>query len=146
MDRRAEKEARFLRTTLGDGVIERITGNRPDPFYVASKILWYRRYEPDNFSQTSLFVQANGFINYKLTNRFSMDNVHASLLQLRDYRDDTWSEELCETVGVEPDLFPPNTSGTGDSGRSYSKSIRFYRTSSGYSRDDWHRGWFSCCT
>jgi xylulokinase len=36
-----------------------------------------------------------------------MDNVHASLLQLRDISRDDWSEELCELCGVEPGRFPP---------------------------------------
>jgi xylulokinase len=33
MDRRAEKEAQILKEKMGEGAIEKITGNHPDPFY-----------------------------------------------------------------------------------------------------------------
>src|SRR3712207_7661228 len=38
MDRRADGEALLLAETLGWKEIERVTGNRPDPFYVAPKL------------------------------------------------------------------------------------------------------------
>ena len=107
MDRRAEGEAQVLRGEMGQGVIEEITGNHPDPFYVASKILWYKTNEPENFTETSVFLQANGYINFRLTGRYSLDNVHASLLQLRDYNKNEWSEALCNLCGVGPERFPP---------------------------------------
>jgi xylulokinase len=107
MDRRSESEAQELRRICGEGVIERVTGNRPDPFYVASKILWYRTHEPERFAKTALFVQANGYINYRLTGLHSMDNVHAALLQLRDYDTGEWSNDLCGCCGIEPAKFPP---------------------------------------
>jgi xylulokinase len=50
---------------------------------------------------------ANGYINYRLTGRAVMDNVHAALLQLRDWRSGEWSEELCGASGADPSLFPP---------------------------------------
>jgi xylulokinase len=107
MDRRAEIEAAELGRKMGEGVIESVTGNHPDPFYVAAKLLWMRSHEPGIFSQTSIFLQANGYINYKLTGQYSLDSSHASLLQLRDYRKNEWSEVLCELCGVDPGWFPP---------------------------------------
>lgn len=107
MDRRAEAEAATLKERLGEEFIETVTGNRADPYYVASKLLWYKRNEPDKFAQTDVFVQANGYISYRLTGHYSIDNVHAALLQLRDWQSGTWSTELCEACGVEPRQFPP---------------------------------------
>jgi xylulokinase len=54
-----------------------------------------------------LFVQVNGYIGYKLTREHAMDNGHGALLQLRNWRTDEWSEELCGACGVEPDQFAP---------------------------------------
>ncbi len=107
MDRRSEIEARELERLCGKGIIELVTGNRPDPYYVASKILWYRTHEPERFAETDLFVQANGYINYRLTGLHSMDTVHAALLQLQHYEGGGWSEMLCTTCGVSPEHFPP---------------------------------------
>ena len=111
MDRRAEEEARFLGERLGEEAIFAATGNRVDPFYVAAKLLWFRRNEPELFAQTRQFVQINGYIAYRLTGALSMDPVHASLLQLRRWQTGEWLGELCSLVGVEPDRFPPIVAG-----------------------------------
>lgn len=107
MDRRAEAEAAQLDEVLGVGETYRITGNRPDAFYVASKILWFKAHEPQLHSQTHQFVQINGYINYRLTGTFTLDPVHAALLQLRDYASGEWSAALCDLCGVTPSHFPP---------------------------------------
>ena len=42
---------------------------------------------PDTFKRTSMFVQVNGYINYRLTDCLFTDHLyHAALLQLRNYR------------------------------------------------------------
>jgi xylulokinase len=107
MDRRAEAEAAHLDDVLGPGETYRITGNRPDAFYVASKILWFKTHEPQLHKQTHQFVQINGYINYRLTGTLTLDPVHAALLQLRDYATGEWSLVLCDLCGVEPSQFPP---------------------------------------
>ena len=106
MDRRAEAEAVHFDEVLGQGETYRITGNRPDPFYVASKILWFKTHEPQAHAQTHQFVQINGYINYRLTGTLTLDPVHAALLQLRDYATGEWSAALCDLCCVEPSHFP----------------------------------------
>lgn len=107
MDRRAETEAVELKERFGDAELIQITGNRSDPFYVAPKLLWFRRHEPELFAQTRQFVQINGYINFRLTGAYTMDNVHAALLQLRNRKTGDWASEICELCGVTPDHFPP---------------------------------------
>jgi xylulokinase len=106
MDRRAESEAARLTELMGAAEIHRITGNRPDAFYVAARLLWLRNHEPEILKRTWKFVQVNGYINYRLTGRLGMDPAHAVLLQMRDYATGEWSEALCSACGVEPGQFP----------------------------------------
>ncbi len=106
MDRRAEAEAAQFDALLGEGETYRITGNRPDAFYVAPKLLWLKTHEPHLLKQTHKFLQITGYINYRLTGQFSLDPVHAGLLQLRDYASGEWSVALCDLCGVEPLQFP----------------------------------------
>jgi len=106
MDRRAEAEVKQLDEILGEGTIYRVTGNRPDAFYVAPKLLWFKRHEPQLLEQTFQFVQVNGYINYRLTGEFSLDSAHASLLQLRDASNDEWYRPICDLCGIEPSQFP----------------------------------------
>jgi xylulokinase len=106
MDRRAEAEAARLAELLGAEEIHRITGNRPDAFYVAARLLWLRNHEPEILKRTWQFVQVNGYINYRLTGRTAMDPAHAVLLQMRNYATGEWSPALCSACGVEPAQFP----------------------------------------
>lgn len=107
MDRRAEAETRQLIDHLSAETIIQISGNRPDAYYVAAKIRWLKNHEPELLAKTHQFVQINGYINYRLTGTLTLDNAHAALLQLRDYRDDTWSAALCDACGADPAQFPP---------------------------------------
>jgi len=106
MDRRADEQAVRLGERFGSASIHQRTGNRPDPFYVAAKILWYRENEPELFRRTRSFIQINGYINLRLTGSYSMDPVHAALLQLRRWDRDEYDAELCDACGVEPEQFP----------------------------------------
>ncbi len=107
MDRRAEDEVQQVIDRLGAETIIRISGNRPDAYYVAAKIRWFKNHEPELLAKTHQFVQINGYINYRLTGTFTLDSAHAALLQLRDYRADTWSAALCDACGADPAQFPP---------------------------------------
>jgi xylulokinase len=106
MDRRAEAECARLREGLGEDLVRQITGNRIDPYYVAPKVLWLREQEPETFARARTFIQATGYLVHRLTGEVTLDREHASLLSLRDFRRDEWSEPLCGAVGVAPDRFP----------------------------------------
>jgi xylulokinase len=106
MDRRAEAETVWLTEHLGADHIHRITGNRPDAFYVAARLLWLKNHEPEILKRTWQFVQVNSYINYKLTGRLTLDPSNAVLLQMRDYQKEEWSETLCNICGVDPSQFP----------------------------------------
>jgi xylulokinase len=106
MDRRAEAEAKKLEEILGEGTVYRVTGNRPDAFYVAPKLLWLKTHEPRILAETWRFVQINGYINYRLTGDYCLDSAHAALLQLRNYSTGEWYKPLCDACGVEPVQFP----------------------------------------
>lgn len=105
MDRRAEKECTFLKEEIGEEKVLEVTGNRIDPYFILSKLLWFKKSEPHLFQQTYKFLQANGYINYKLTGQYSLDKAHASLTQLYDI-----NFELCpqitQKLDISPELFP----------------------------------------
>jgi len=106
MDRRAEAETSQLIDQLGWDEIVRITGNRPDPYYISSKIKWFRQHEPELHHQTRWYVQIPGYLNYRLTGEFTLDDAHAGLMGLRDRSSGQWSDVLCEACGVNPDQLP----------------------------------------
>jgi xylulokinase len=111
MDRRAEEACARLREELGEELVQRVTGNRIDPYFVAPKLRWLRDNEPEVFSRARAYVQATGFVVHQLTGELTLDREHASLLSLRHFERDEWSEPLCSAVGVTPEQFPPLVEG-----------------------------------
>lgn len=106
MDRRSEEQCNYLRQEIGEERILRITGNRIDPYFMLPKLLWFKKYEPQLFQQTTRVLQANGYLNYKLTGRFSLDKAHASLTQIYDVNTGQLAFNLCQKLGLAPELFP----------------------------------------
>ena len=65
LDRRADKQAAWLRETLGEEELIRLSGNPVDPAYITPKILWLRENEPEIYARTGNFYKAMllSFIN-----------------------------------------------------------------------------------
>lgn len=105
MDRRAQQQADQLAQQFSN--ISNLTGNRADPYYVAAKIMWLKQNEPENYAKSKFFLQIPGYLNYKLTGKFSLDSAHASLLQLRNADNKNWSTEVLDFIGIDQSKFPP---------------------------------------
>jgi xylulokinase len=105
MDRRAQAQADLLAKNFPN--LSKLTGNRADPYYVAAKIMWLKQNEPENYAKTKYFLQIPGYLNYRLTGKFSLDSAHASLLQLRKANNKEWADEVLDFIGVDLSKFPP---------------------------------------
>ena len=81
MDQRAKEECAFLREYHAD-YIRRNMCNRIDPYYALPKLLWFKKNEPDWYRDTFTILQANGWLIYKLTGKFSVDESSAALTQV----------------------------------------------------------------
>ena len=92
MDRRAQVQADKLANKFPN--ISSLTGNRANPYYVAAKIMWLKENEPENYAKTKYFLQIPGYLNFKLTGKFSLDAAHASLLQLRSADNKSWANQV----------------------------------------------------
>ena len=104
MDRRAQSQADQIAKEFPD--ISQKTGNRADPYYVAAKIKWLIENEAHNYQKSKYFLQIPGYLNFKLTGKFTLDSAHASLLQLRSADNRSWATDVMKFVGVTGDKFP----------------------------------------
>lgn len=106
MDRRADAESTALAEAIGPGRWTEITGNRPDPFYVAPKVRWLRDHEPEAFGRVRTWIQINGYLAYRLTGVVTMDEQHASILGIRDLRRGDWDSAILAEIGADAVQFP----------------------------------------
>lgn len=106
MDRRSEPQCTQLRQVLGQDTVNRITGNRIDPYFALPKILWFMQEEPERYARTWKFLQVNGFINFRLTGQATCDRVHASLTGLYDVSALRWSSEIAAALSLDLGRMP----------------------------------------
>ena len=107
MDRRATRETTEVKQTIGEDEIFKLTGNVVDPYYGFTKLLWIRRNESQNWKKTRHLVTTNGWCNYKLTGKLSIDHSSACLIGgIYDMRRHDWSEKFMDELGIPRQLFP----------------------------------------
>jgi len=106
-DKRTVPQVDWIRSTVGDRIIE-ITGNQPSASGTSAPIiLWIKENEPDIYARTHKFLWPGGFIVHKLTGRFTMEWSRASWTCLFETGSrHRWSEELLSAMGIDADKMP----------------------------------------
>ena len=74
--------------------------------FTASKVLWYKKHEPDNFHLTRTFLNPKDYIRFLLTGVLVTDLSDASGTGLFDVSRRSWAWELIDRCGFSRELFP----------------------------------------
>ena len=105
-DQRTKEECIEIENLIGKERLIEITANPALPGFTASKIMWVKRHEPENFKRTAHVLLAKDYVRYRLTGEYVTDMSDASGMQLLDVPRRKWSEELCEALGIDTSLLP----------------------------------------
>lgn len=106
-DTRSAGELKEILDTVGRDRFISIVGGQPSVAFLPSKLLWYRRSEPDLYAKTACFLQASSYIVYKLTGQLTTDIDQASRTQCMDVATMGWSQEIANAIGVDLDALLP---------------------------------------
>lgn len=114
LDNRAAAEARELGERFGDELVHSRTGiPSVNPTWPATKLLWWRRHQPDVFRSAARFLLVEDLILHRLSGRFVTDGAVQCTSLLYDIVRRDWWGEMLEAVGVEParlpELVPPGS-------------------------------------
>jgi xylulokinase len=89
LDKRAEAECDAIRALISDDRLREITANNLSSYLGAPTYVWLKRHRRDLFDGTHQFLMANGYLNLRLTGRFTLDVSQAPLQLLYDVRSGT---------------------------------------------------------
>jgi ribulokinase len=107
MDRRADKESRWVLKHIGEEKLLEITHNGADPYYGYTKILWMKKHEPENWEKTKLFLPPNDYVIYHLTGEIAIDYSSAGNIGgIFDMNKRSWSEEMMDAMGIPLSMMP----------------------------------------
>lgn len=108
-DGRAADEAAYLNDFIGSERLSEYTGNIAFAGFTAPKLLWMKKYEPENFRKIKKIMLPKDYIIYRLTGTYCSDYSDASGTLLLDVKNKCWSQEMkdiCDIADVEmPKLF-----------------------------------------
>ena len=100
-DQRTAAECAEIEQTVGVERLVQISGNRAIPAFTASKLLWVRAHEPENYARLAHILLAKDYIRFKLTGEYATERSDASGMQLLDINTGEWSDELCTALCVD---------------------------------------------
>lgn len=93
-------------------------GNAVLPGFTASKILWLKKNEPENFKRLETVLLPHDYLNFWLTGRAVMEYGDASGTALLDVRKRKWSEAVLNTIDADLiDKLPPLMSSDQPAGK-----------------------------
>lgn len=116
-DQRSVQQEQWLSERITPEKVYRITGHPLSASYSLCKILWLREHQPELYRDTFKFVHAKDAIVARLTGNFVTDPSDASGMNLYDLGKGTWSAEMIEAAGLEPNKLPdlqPSTAVVGE--------------------------------
>ncbi|MFJ4068629.1 FGGY-family carbohydrate kinase [Pseudomonas sp. NPDC089996] len=115
MDRRAIREADWVREHLDVEALMRITGNGVDSYYGYTKMLWIKRNHPHVWARTRYLLPPGSYVHYHLTGELAVDHSSAGNIGgVYDMQARQWSVEMLDALGIDPALMPPQLVAPGD--------------------------------
>ncbi|MFW9895179.1 MAG: FGGY-family carbohydrate kinase [Candidatus Thorarchaeota archaeon] len=105
-DRRTIKQVKFIEKEIGIDKVYKTTGLTIDPYFSATKILWFKEKKPEIYKKTYKFLLVSDFIIHKLTGNFYTDFSNASRTMLFDVNNRYYSEDIASELEIDLDKMP----------------------------------------
>jgi glycerol kinase len=105
-DRRTTDQVDFIKKKIGIDKIYRTTGLTIDPYFSATKILWFKDEKPEIYQKAHKFLLVSDYIIYKLTGKYYTDHSNASRTMLFDINNLKYSEDIASELEIDLDKMP----------------------------------------
>jgi xylulokinase len=102
-DQRTGAECDEIRELVGKKRLIEITGNDALTGFTAPKILWVKNHEPKIFRQVRHILLPKDYVRFKLTQAYATDRAGGSGTILFDVKKRNWSQEVLESLSINPD-------------------------------------------
>lgn len=100
-DQRTAEECSQITNLVGARRLIEITANPALTGFTASKILWVRNHEPQNYEKCAKILLPKDYIRFMLTGEFATEVSDASGMQLLDIKNRCWSGEVLDKLGID---------------------------------------------
>jgi xylulokinase len=108
-DRRTEGQVLELCERFGRQHLIDVTGVVPIAGLSLPILMWTRTNLPEVWADTRQLAFAKDYVLMRLTGRLETDTSTPARSVMNDFRQDGWSSEICDGVGIDEQLLPPVT-------------------------------------
>ena len=105
-DRRTTDQVEYIKKKVGIDKIYETTGLTIDPYFSATKIMWFKDEKPDIYKKAHKFLLVSDFIIHKLTGQYVTDHSNASRTMLFDINNLKYSEIIASELEIDLDKMP----------------------------------------
>ncbi len=105
-DGRTVEECAEIEQTVGRERLIAITANPALPGFTASKLMWVKKHEPENYAACRHILLAKDYIRFRLTGEYATEVSDASGMQLLNVTERRWSKELCDLLEIPTAWLP----------------------------------------
>ena len=105
-DQRTGAECEEITRRVGAERLIEITANPALTGFTASKILWVRNHEPENYARCRRILLPKDYVRLILTGEYATEVSDASGMQLLDVPGRCWSREVLDKLDIDPALLP----------------------------------------
>ncbi len=106
-DRRDPEETEQLYASFGREHLIHVTGVVPLTGLTLPNLVWTKRHQPEIWSRVKHVLPPKDYIAFRLTGDIGTDISTPSRSVMNDFRRETWSDEICEAVGIPIEIMPP---------------------------------------
>lgn len=105
-DGRTTEETAYLNEQIGRERLTGYTANIAFAGFMAPKILWMQKNEPDLWAKVKKIMLPKDYLAYRLSGTFCTDYSDASGMLLMDVKNKCWSKEMMEICHVSREQLP----------------------------------------
>lgn len=103
-DQRTEKECEEITKKVGKDKLIKITANPALTGFTASKIMWVKNNEPENYYKCKHILLPKDYVRFVLTGVYATDVSDASGMQLLDVPNRKWSNDILKILEIDEEM------------------------------------------
>jgi xylulokinase len=116
-DVRTSEQCELIRERVGDERLRQLCGNPALEGFTATKLLWLRQNEPDNFEHLRKFVLAKDYVRFRMIGELATEPSDASGTLLFDIKNRSWSTVMCGLLDLDAGILPTLIESSGIVGK-----------------------------
>lgn len=103
-DQRTAAECEDIERIIGRERLIEITANPALTGFTASKIMWVKKNEPENYAKCRHILLPKDYVRFMLTGEYATEVSDASGMQLLDIKNRCWSDEVLEKLSIDKSM------------------------------------------